>query len=98
MSGEEGLINSPSKSLGKSPCKSPSKSPCKSPSKSSSTDEFIEETLQELDNTLQDLDKFSLSDIPEVSSQSKNHTIGPKLQVNNYEIVINFFHISHNLT
>ena len=71
MSGEEDLIKSPSKNL--------SKSPSKSPSISADTDEFIEETLQELDNTLQDLDKFSLSDIPEVSSQSKNHTIGPKL-------------------
>ena len=67
MSGEEDLIKSPSKNLSKSP------------SISADTDEFIEETLQELDNTLQDLDKFSLSDIPEVSSQSKNHTIGPKL-------------------
>ena len=101
MSGEEDLIKSPSKSPSNNVCKSPSKSPCspsKSPSKSADTDEFIEETLQELDNSLQDLDKFSLSDIPEVSSQSKNHTIGPKLQVNNYEIVVNFFHISHNLT
>jgi hypothetical protein len=71
MSGEE--------ELNKSPSKSPGKSPSKSPSISADTDEFIEETLQELDNTLQDLDKFSLSDIPEVSSQSKNHTIGPKL-------------------
>ena len=71
MSGEEDLIKSPSKNL--------SKSPSKSPSISADTNEFIEETLQELDNTLQDLDKFSLSDIPEVSSQSKNHTIGPKL-------------------
>ena len=67
MSGEEDLI------------KSPSKSPSKNSSISADTNEFIEETLQELDNTLQDLDKFSLSDIPEVSSQSKNHTIGPKL-------------------
>lgn len=75
MSGEEDLIKSPSKS----PSKNLSKSPSKSPSISADTDEFIEETLQELDNTLQDLDKFSLSDIPEVSSQSKNHTIGPKL-------------------
>ena len=71
MSGEE--------ELNKSPSKSPGKSPSKSPSISADTDEFIEETLQELDNTLQDLDKFSLSDIPEVSSQGKNHTIGPKL-------------------
>ena len=71
MSGEE--------ELNKSPSESPGKSPSKSPSISADTDEFIEETLQELDNTLQDLDKFSLSDIPEVSSQSKNHTIGPKL-------------------
>ena len=67
MSGEEDLI------------KSPSKSPSSSVSISADTDEFLEETLQELDNTLQDLDKFSLSDIPEVSSQSKNHPIGPKL-------------------
>ena len=59
MSGEEDLIKSPSKS----------------PSISADTNEFIEETLQELDNTLQDLDKFSLSDIPEVSSQSKIHTL-----------------------
>ena len=87
MSGEEDLIKSPSKSPSNNVCKSPSKSPCspsKSPSKSAGTDEFIEETLKELDNTLQDLDKFSLSDIPEVSSQSKNHTIGPKF--NNYEL------------
>ena len=67
MSGEEDLI------------KSPSKSPSSSPNISADTDEFIEETLQELDNTLQDLDKFSLSDIPEVSSQSKSPTNGLKI-------------------
>ena len=39
-------------------------------SESTIDDQFVEETLQELDNTLEDLDKFSLSDIPEVSSQS----------------------------
>ena len=71
MSKEEDLIKSPSQS--------PSKSPSKNSSISADTNEFIEETLQELDNTLQDLDKFSLSDIPEVSSQSKNHTIVPHL-------------------
>ena len=78
MSGEEDLIKSPSQSS--------SKSPSKSPSISADTNEFIEETLQELDYTLQDLDKFSLSDIPEVSSQSKNHTIGPKLIRDHIEI------------